>query len=417
MLNFTFSSLLVSKQSLSPFFTSKNAYNIQKSSFSYQISPLFVRFSPISIQNSAFKKFTSSVIKISGDDTTYNDIYTKRIVILNPQNSINITSAVFVSINSDEEGGALKIYCGPNDTPYLITMAQTKFYNCSSQSSAGAFAINNCPVEMTQVCVTHSTAKEHSAFTIATDSLICNSSFTRQCHSKESTEGSVQLDADKLELSNFNFTLPNDSGSTKEKAIDANFDSADISFISIDQWFSPILCKFSVRLGSQDTSTFQNFNFNNATAETALIQISSTSSNIAISNFTRKDTTFGTAFISDYELTKPIIVSNSMFDKEDVNTSFITLDVDEYDRNMSTIDINIGYGPGCYNTPPPTEEKHDNNNAFYFIGIAGVLLLVVIAGIAYAVIFMIKKPRAFEESTQMQNYGLLDKFGETRITA
>ena len=418
MLNLTLSSLYVAKQSISPLFTSKIAYNIKKSSFNFQISPIFVRFSPISISNTQFKKFTSSVIRISSDETVYSDIYTKRIVILNPQNSINITSSVFVSIRSDEEGGGLKIYRGPNESPYLITMKQTKFYNCTSQSSAGAFAITDCPIEMSKVCITHSTAKEHSGFIVSTDSLICNSSFIRQCHSKDSSEGSVKIDADDLLFSNFNFTLPNDNAITNEKAIDTSFLSSDISYVSVDQWFSPIIFKFSIQKSSEESSIIQNINFNNVSASTALVELSiaSTTAKLEINNFTRKDTSFETAFISN-DLIQPILVSNSMFDKEDVNTTFITLDNDKYDRNMGTIFIDIGYGPGCYNTPPPLSPKSDNNNAYYFIGIAGVFILVVIGGIAYTVLFVIKKPRAFEESTQMQNYGLLDKFGETRITA
>ena len=366
MLNLTLSSLYVAKQSISPLFTSKIAYNIKKSSFNFQISPIFVRFSPISISNTQFKKFTSSVIRISSDETVYSDIYTKRIVILNPQNSINITSSVFVSIRSDEEGGGLKIYRGPNESPYLITMKQTKFYNCTSQSSAGAFAITDCPIEMSKVCITHSTAKEHSGFIVSTDSLICNSSFIRQCHSKDSSEGSVKIDADDLLFSNFNFTLPNDNAITNEKAIDTSFLSSDISYVSVDQWFSPIIFKFSIQKSSEESSIIQNINFNNVSASTALVELSiaSTTAKLEINNFTRKDTSFETAFISN-DLIQPILVSNSMFDKEDVNVANLPADEsnsineENTSENSNVSPTNTDLGDPIIISSSTTEDEDD----------------------------------------------------------
>ena len=411
MLNLTLTALSVSKSGNSPFFTSQSRYSIKKSLFSNQFHPIFVRFSPISIQSTTFRKFTSAVIKIEQQQTVYSGVFEKRIVVEKSDYSINITDSAFVNINGDEAGGGLKIERNPQNPEFQIFMSETKFYNCSSTSTGGAFTISNCPIQMTKVCVTHSTAQANSAFSISTDSCQCNSSFTRQSHAQTSSKNSVEISADNLMLNHFNLTLPNDSGITNEKAFYLFYVTAQVSFISVDQWFSPVVCQFSVQPSATEVSTMSFFNFNNVTASDALISVKGS---IRIQNFTRKDTTFKTAIIQ--EGTDTIYIQGSMFDAEEINISNVQLDTQKWDRNMQPLSIDIGYGPGCYNTPPPLSPSHHDNSSYYFIGIAGVLLVIVIIGIAYTVLCVIKKPRAVEESTQMQKYEMIDKFGEARIT-
>ena len=211
--------------------------------------------------------------------------------------------------------------------------------------------------------------------------------------------------------------MPNDiTHKPAEAALDVTFEKEKIMFVSVDQWISPSVCFFRAEQTQQSDSYISNFNFHNVTATNALIGVAG---KITIVHFTHSSLfNITKAFydVSQYENHAEVTVKDSMFDESDVNTSFVTLDKALYNRSMTAISINVGYGPGCYNTPPPTRSTSGNYNS-YFIGIAGFLLIVVIGIIAYTVVFVVKKPRAVDESTAMQQYQMIDKFGETRITA
>ena len=416
-MNFSISALHVSSQNVSPFFSMKHKISLNKARFLNQISPVFSRFSPISIKSSQFKNFATSVVRLESEQKLITGVFTERFEFTKSENQINFTDAVFVSISDESNGGAIRIARESNTPEFEVFFNRVKFYNCSALS-APAFYLDKCPLKMEKVCITHCKSKSTSAFSISTCSkLQINSSFVRQSSAEKTGSAAALIESDDLVINNINLTMPNDiTHEPAEAALSITFDKERVSYVSIDQWLAPNICHFTVKQTQLSDSYISNFNFHNVTATSALIGVAG---KITIAHFTHSGVfNITKAFYdaSQNEDHSEINVQDSMFDESDVDTSFVTLDNAKYNRSMTFISVNVGYGPGCYNTPPPTKPKNSNYTS-YFIGIAGFLLVVVIGIIAYTVVFVVKKPRAVDESTAMQQYQMIDKFGETRITA
>ncbi|EAY15583.1 hypothetical protein TVAG_496020 [Trichomonas vaginalis G3] len=291
-------------------------------------------------------------------------------------------------------------------------MRKTKFYNCSTESSGAAFWAISVPVTILGCCSTHNRAQKNSDFAVtSTDSLFCNSTFLRQNAAKDGSSGSIYGEAEYAHISAMNLTLPD---ADTECAIMLEFTTSRIRYLNFVHWKSAVACKFFMKPSTSEQNLIRNLAFANITTDTGLIGVKGTKLEFQV--ICISGCSFPTAFVDFSTSEKSIItVSNSMLDQKDVNQSIVNLDTPSYNRSMTFISVEIGFGPRCYNTPPPlTPEKQ--NLLPYFIA-SGVFLFVIICASIYFIVCHVKKSSAYEETSTLQTYRLKDKFGEALITS
>lgn len=410
MINLTLSHLVYTNAHVSPLFTSKYSYTLSRSSLLNQISTTFRLSKPgLKISKSLFKNYAASAIRISSEDEQYYGVYTKRIDLINKQSNVEIYDSAFVSIKSQSSGGALYIKREPNEHDFKVNVTRSKFYNCSTAASGAGFWTQGVNISIFGCCATHCRAQTNSAFSITSTNLVLNSSFARQCASKDLVSGQMYVNAIDAHVTALNLTKPD---ANTEAGLRIEFQTSKIRYINYVAWESDVACKLFAKDSAENL--IRCLAFSNVTTNTTLIGVRG---KFRFEVICIDAVTMPTAFreIPAIDIETDISVYNSMLDEDQINKSFVTIDQPKYNRSMTFIQVDIGYGPGCYNTPPPLPSP--KQQLFPYFIISGIVIAAVIIITAVCVIFHVKTPRAFEETSQLQTYRLKDKFGEALITS
>lgn len=413
MRNSTIIGLAVRGAYNSPFIANKGvAYNIRNSRFNNFFSNALYGSTPFSLSGVSFKNFVDRAIMFSTETDDYTGVITKHKSFENPVSAINITDCAFININHNLDGGAISITRG--DAGSLITayLTRTKFDHCTTTATASCLYSSGVGLNLDKVCASDCVASSSSFIKAdAKDADISiTHSFTYRCHA---TAVNVSKSSIDVSFQNEYIRAVNISQGSRDNdeaaiaVVSPNGGDSSARYIAIRNWYSQKAAKIIV---DSDGLTYRNWNFININSTKAVVSLHGS---FTLEAFCFQNVNSRLFCIEDEGVATTVRVLNSMVDAEDVDPAFVQVSPAKFDRAMTMNDIQLQYGPNCYVATPPSKD----DMAPIFFGIAGVLLLVVLGGIGYAVVFLIKRPRMVEESTAMLNYEMVDRFGEMRITA